>query len=220
MRGCSGAIEKATVAEDGSLHTNVIGNVAPAGLCGSGLIDAAAELLRHGLLTCQGKFQTPDALPKTTPEDLTRRIINDGRQSAFLMADAEESSDGRPILLTQRDLRELQLAAGAVRAGILILLRRAGLHPEELDRVLIGGGFGNFIRRNNAQRIGLLPSHIEHHRIRYMGNTALAGAKLVALSRSAGELAERLAGRTQHIDLSTEPGFQDLFADAMIFPDR
>ena len=107
-------------------------------------------------------------------------------QPAFQLAAASETAGGGPILLTQRDLRELQLATGAIRAGIALLLRRHGLEPCELDRVLVGGGFGNFIRRSNAQRIGLLPWHIEHRRIRYQGNTSLAGARLTAVSRRPG----------------------------------
>ena len=86
--------------------------------------------------------------------------------------------------------------------------------------MLIGGGFGNFIRRSNAQRIGLLPAEIEHRRIRYMGNTSLAGARLAALSRRARQLAEELARRTEHVDLSTDADFQRAFADAMIFPEE
>ncbi len=168
----------------------MIGGVPPAGLCGSGLIDVAAELLRHGLLTPQGRLQTPDQLPAGVPADLAQRIILHQGQAAFLLAEGSETADGRPIILTQRDLRELQLATGAIRAGIAILLRRAGLGPKDLDRVLIGGGFGNFIRRSNAQRIGLLPAEIEHRRIRYMGNTSLAGARLAAVSLEA-----RRAGR-------------------------
>ena len=97
-------------------------------------------------------------------------------QPALELAAADETARGRPILLTQRDLRELQLATGAIRAGITLLLRRHGLKPCELDRVLVAGGFGNFIRRSNAQRIGLLPWRLEHRRIRYQGNTSLAGA--------------------------------------------
>jgi len=217
MRGSTGAIEKVVV--DGRLRINVIGNVAPVGLCGSGLIDVAAELLRHGLLTPQGRLQTPDQLPAGVPPDLARRIIlHDGR-AAFLLASQSETADGRPLLLTQRDLRELQLAAGAIRAGIVLLVRQAGLEPAQLQRVLIGGGFGNFIRRSNAQRIGLLPSAIEHRRIRYLGNTSLAGARLAALSRRGRQLAEELARRTEHVDLSTDAAFQDAFAEAMTFPE-
>jgi uncharacterized 2Fe-2S/4Fe-4S cluster protein (DUF4445 family) len=217
MRGCTGAIEKVVV--DGHLRTNVIGNVPPVGLCGSGLIDVAAELLRHHVLTPQGRLLPPDQLPADVLPDFAKRmIVQDGRVS-FLLAAAAETG-GEPILLTQRDLRELQLATGAIRAGIVILLQQAGLRPKDLRRVLIGGGFGNFIRRSNAQRIGLLPCEIEHRRIRYMGNTSLAGARLAALSRQARRTAEELARRTEHVDLSTDKEFHTAFADSMIFPEE
>ncbi|HEY4761088.1 MAG TPA: ASKHA domain-containing protein, partial [Thermoguttaceae bacterium] len=178
MRGSAGAIEKVVV--DSRLRINVIGNVAPLGLCGSGLIDAAAELLRHRVLSSQGKLLTPDQLPSDVLPDLRRRIILYEGKVAFLLVDQEESAMGRPLVLTQRDFRELQLASGAIRAGTGILLRRAGLKPKDLSEVLIGGGFGNFIRRKNAQRIGLLPNQIEHHQILYRGNTSLAGSRLAA----------------------------------------
>jgi uncharacterized 2Fe-2S/4Fe-4S cluster protein (DUF4445 family) len=122
-------------------------------------------------------------------------------------------------VLTQRDLRELQLATGAIRAGIGILLKNAGLEPADLDRVLIGGGFGNFIRRSNAQRIGLLPWGVEHRRIRYQGNTSLAGARLVAMSQGARRRADELARATEHVDLSCDTDFHAAFADAMLFPE-
>ena len=121
--------------------------------------------------------------------------------------------------LTQRDLREVQLASGAIRAGVELLLKQHGLRPKDLDRVLLAGGFGNYIRRGNAQRIGLLPPDIEHQRIRYRGNTSLAGARLVSLSRRCREACETLAARTEHIDLSRDPAFAETFADAMIFPE-
>ena len=218
MRGSEGAIEKVVV--DGRLRINVIGNVPPTGLCGSALIDAAAELLRHGLLTPQGRLLLPDDLPADVSDDLAGRVVRHDGQAAFQLAGASETAHGRPILLTQRDLRELQLACGAIRAGIDLLLRRHGLRPEDLDRVYVGGGFGNFIRRSNAQRIGLLPGQIEHGRIRYQGNTALAGARLAAVSRRVRVLADQIARRIEHVDLSREPDFQTAFADAMIFPEE
>lgn len=218
MRGATGAIEKVVV--DGRLRTNVIGNVPPVGLCGSGLIDVAAELLRHQILTPQGRLLPPDELPAGVLPDLAERVLLQDGKTAFLLASAAESGMERPIVLTQRDVRELQLATGAIRAGIVILLQQAGLRPQDLERVLIGGGFGNFIRRNNAQRIGLLPCEIEHRRIRYMGNTSLAGARLAALSRQARQAAEDIALRTEHVDLSTDKAFQQAFADAMLFPEE
>jgi uncharacterized 2Fe-2S/4Fe-4S cluster protein (DUF4445 family) len=223
MRGCTGAIEKVTIEKDPNtaerrLQLQVIGNVQPVGLCGSGLIDIAAELLRHGILTPQGRLLPPDELPPDTPPDLARRVVQQEGRTAFVLATPEQTGD-RPILLTQRDLRELQLATGAIRAGIALLLHRAGLKPDALQHVLIGGGFGNFIRRSNAQRIGLLPTELDRQRIFYMGNTSLAGIQRAALSLQARHDAETLARRTKHVDLSTDPEFQNYFADCMIFPD-
>ena len=136
-----------------------------------------------------------------------------------MVAGEEESGTGKPIVLTQRDVRQLQLASGAIRAGVTILLKRAAVEPDELQNVFIGGGFGNFIRRGNAQRMGLLPVGIPPDRIRYRGNTSLAGAELVAVSRRARKLAEELARRAEHVDLSSDPDFHHVFAESMIFPE-
>jgi uncharacterized 2Fe-2S/4Fe-4S cluster protein (DUF4445 family) len=122
------------------------------------------------------------------------------------------------VALTQRDVREVQLGSGAVRAGIILLLRQAGLDVSDLGLVLIAGGFGNFIRRSSAQRIGLLPGGIDHTRIRYVGNVSLAGAQAALLSGDARRVGEDLARRVKHVELSTMEGFQDAFADAMFFP--
>ncbi len=217
MRASVGAIEK-VVLRNGDLHINVIGNAPPVGLCGSALIDAAAELLRAGLLTPEGRLLANDQLPPATPEPLCRRLVPDHGKLAVVLAWESDSGHGRPVTLTQRDLRELQLASGAIRAGIAILLRRAQLLPTDLDAVLLAGGFGNFIRRSNAQRIGLLPGEVPRQRIRFVGNTSLAGARWAALSVSARREAERLAGQTEHVDLSSDPEFHTTFARSMIFP--
>ncbi len=136
-----------------------------------------------------------------------------------MLADETAVAGGKKVALTQRDVREVQLASGAIRAGIELLLKRQGLQPKDLDRVLLAGGFGNYIRRGNAQRMGLLPPGIQHQRIRYQGNTALAGARLVGLSRRCREACEALAARTEHVDLSLEPDFAATFAEAMMFPE-
>jgi uncharacterized 2Fe-2S/4Fe-4S cluster protein (DUF4445 family) len=224
MRASSGAIEK--VVCDGRLRLNVIGNVLPIGLCGSALIDLAAELLRYGVITSDGKLLAAGQLPDGLLPELRRRVIDsrtgvspvEQGKPAFLLVAEEESGTGKPIVLTQRDVRELQLASGAIRAGMTILLRRAGLEPADLDAILVAGGFGNFIRRSNAQRIGLLPPELPRQRIRFHGNTSLAGARLLALSQEARRRAEELARRTEHVDLSADPDFRWAFAEAMIFP--
>ena len=216
MRACEGAIEKVLFDED--VHLGVIGDAAPTGLCGSGLIDLAAELLRCGIVSRQGRLLSGRELPGDLPESLRRRVVADEAGGvSFVLAGGE--ADGPPIALTQKDVREVQLATGAIRAGINILLRNAGLAGGDLSRVLIAGGFGSFIRRSRAQRIGLLPGEIEHPRIQYVGNASLSGARWALLSTALRRRAEDLARSTTHVELSMDPNFQTEFADAMIFPE-
>jgi uncharacterized 2Fe-2S/4Fe-4S cluster protein (DUF4445 family) len=213
MRAAEGAIEK--VVFDGELQMNVIGGVAPIGLCGSALVDVAAELLRCGLLDSMGRLRdAPGAC-----EPLRRRIrFDEAGDVEFLLA---AGGNGKPdVVLKQRDIRELQLATGALRAGVNILLKQAGLTPGDLTLVLIAGGFGSFIRRSNAQRIGLIPAEVSHEKISYVGNVSLHGAKWVLLSDAARKKAEELARKTKHVDLSADMDFQTAFADAMIFPEQ
>jgi uncharacterized 2Fe-2S/4Fe-4S cluster protein (DUF4445 family) len=217
MRASQGAIEKVVV--DHELRIHVIGHVSPLGLCGSALIDATAELLRHGIVSPQGRLLSREELPTGVLPDLAARIELREQQTAFVLAGGPGAAGGTKVAITQRDLREVQLASGAIRAGIELLLKRHGLRPKDLDRVLLAGGFGNYIRRGNALRMGLLPIGIEHHQIRYQGNTSLAGARLAGLSRHCRAACEDLAARTEHVDLSMESDFADVFSDAMIFPE-
>lgn len=228
MRAAAGAIEK--VVFDGDLRCGVIGDAPPAGLCGSGLIDLAAELLRAGFISPEGRLLPPEELPAAAPEALRRRmVLGANGQSEFLLgaSDTEPALAGdpsaprrTPLSLTARDVRELQLATGAIRAGITILLQQAGLKTKHLKRVLVAGGFGSFIRRSNAQRIGLLPAEVDHRRIHYIGNSSLEGARLALVSVEARRRAETLAGRTRHVELSQDAEFQTVFADSMIFPEE
>ena len=217
MRAATGAIEK--VVFDDDVHCNVIGidNADPIGLCGSGLIDAAAGLLDAGLVTPEGRMLGPDELDASAPQAIARRLRpGDNGQGEFLLA--ASGASGGDVTLTQRDIRELQLATGAIRAGIRILLKPASLECGDLARVLIAGGFGSFIRRSCAQRIGLLPTEIDHSRIRYVGNASLNGARWALLSTAARSRADQLARQTTHVELSMDTAFQTEFAEAMIFP--
>lgn len=216
MRASNGAIEKVVV--DGQFRFQTIGGAPPVGICGSALVDLAAELLRHQVLSSEGRLRLPDELPDGVLPDLRRRVVVDQGKASFVLAFPGDAGAAAPVAVTQRDFRELQLASGAIRAGIHVLLRQAGVQTSDLERVLLAGGFGNFIRRKNAQRIGLLPEGIPRQRIVYQGNTSLAGAQLAAFSRTARTLAEELARRTRHVDLSSDPEFRWAFADAMLFP--
>jgi uncharacterized 2Fe-2S/4Fe-4S cluster protein (DUF4445 family) len=215
MRATAGAIEKVLV-RDGDVHVHTIGHVAPVGLCGTALIDAVAEMLRHGVMDETGRILPADEQPVGLAPGLRRRIVFAGENGRFVLA---EGKDGREtVSLCQHDIRELQLASGAIRAGIDTLLLRAGLAPEQLDAVLLAGGFGNFIRRNNAQRIGLLPP-LPHDRIRFIGNASSMGAKMALLSTRERARAEALRKQAVHVDLSMDTNFQSAFGMAMIFPD-
>ena len=219
MRAARGAIEKVVL--DNDVHLGTIGNAPPSGICGSGLIDLVAELLNHGIVTQEGQLLPPSELPATLSKALGKRVrLTAEGSTEFLVASRARGQAEEPILLTQRDIREVQLGAGAIRAGTSILLKKAGIRPGNIRSVLLAGGFGNFIRRNHAQRIGLLPDGIDHERIAYVGNASLSGAKWALLSVDARKRVEALARQTQHIDLSRDPDFQAEFAEAMIFPEH
>jgi uncharacterized 2Fe-2S/4Fe-4S cluster protein (DUF4445 family) len=215
MRATAGAIEKVLINHDVTI--NVVGNAQPAGLCGTALIDTVAELLRHGIVDETGRIAPPEEAPRALPEALRKRLVVIGGQTHFLLARGEETASGEPIYLWQKDVRELQLATGAIRSAINILLRRAGLVASDLREVLLAGAFGNFIRRRNARRIGLLPQ-IPCERIRFIGNAASFGAKLVLLSATERASVTALRRKAEHVDLSQDPEFQGEFGKAMVFP--
>jgi uncharacterized 2Fe-2S/4Fe-4S cluster protein (DUF4445 family) len=218
MRAAEGAIEKVSVM-DGRLVCGTIGGSEAQGICGSGLIDAAAEMLRCGAVTPEGRLVAAEEMSATVPVDLSRRVETgaDGKQR-FLLTAGDSAGDQDRVAITQRDVRELQLASGAIRAATQMLLKRAGLTAADLDTVLVAGGFGSFIRRNNAQRIGLLPAGVAHDRIRFVGNVALRGAQWALLSSEVRAEAERLARNIELVELSTDHDFHRVFADAMVFP--
>jgi uncharacterized 2Fe-2S/4Fe-4S cluster protein (DUF4445 family) len=216
MRATSGAIEKVVI--DDSVLYNVIGNVKPVGICGTALIDAVAGLLRVGIIDSTGRILEESELPDTVPGKLRKRLISRSGDSAFVLVESNETASGEAICLWQRDIREFQLASAAIRAGITILLNRAGMQASDLGALLLAGAFGNFIRRGNARRTGLLPQ-IPCDRIRFIGNAASLGAKLALLSVNERKYAEELRRKTKHVDLSLDPDFQIQFSDAMMFPE-
>ncbi|MDR1958264.1 MAG: ASKHA domain-containing protein [Planctomycetaceae bacterium] len=214
----AGAIEQVDIEQtvDGpKVKIQTIGNVSARGICGSGLIDAAAELLRTGIILPSGQMLTREKLHGKFSAGMKDRLSDLDKQRYFILA---KSSNGTTVRLTQKDIRQLQLAAGAIRTGITLLLRQANLREEDLQTVYLAGGFGNYIRRENAQRLGILPSGIPVERIRFCGNTSLAGAKQVLLSRDRYETALQIARLAQHVDLAAFPDFQEVFTECMTFP--
>lgn len=223
MRASRGAIEQIWWDRDRGLQYRVIGQQRPAGLCGSALLDLLALLLESGLVTPQGRMVPPGEIStsgdRSADQLLGNRIVFQDEAAAFMVVPADATSTGRPIIFTQRDVRQLQLAIGAIRAGTEILLSHLGISPSQLQAVYLAGGFGNYIRRRNAQRVGLLPPGVPTAKIRFSGNTSLLGAKLALVSREIRQKAEVVARRVHHVDLSRDPNFRWRFAEAMIFPE-
>jgi uncharacterized 2Fe-2S/4Fe-4S cluster protein (DUF4445 family) len=218
MRAIHGAVEKVVFDED--VHCSTIGGASPVGICGSGLIDLAAELLNSGVLATNGRLLYGDELPARLTDVIKRRVRkNKNGQVEFLIYKPQKGQQGPSITITQQDIRELQLALGAMRAGIEIMLHKTNIKIEDVQKVFVAGGFGYFIRRANAQKIGLLPTKLPHNRISFIGNSSLDGARLALLSTDARSKAEQIAGKTSHVQLSLDHEFQTTFVDAMIFPD-
>lgn len=214
MRAATGAIDRVSIDED--VHWHAIGERRPRGICGSGLVDVLAEMLGAGVVNSMGKIVDADELETQGKPRLAKRILGTGRQKAFVIVLPNESSNGEAIQLTQRDVRELQLAKGAMRAGIEILLKELGIGRDEVKAVYLAGAFGNYIRPESALGIGLLP-YLAQARIVPVGNAAGSGAKMALLSDSARRAAAELVRRTEYLELSGRPDFQGEFAEAMLF---
>jgi len=212
MRASAGAIEKVVIDED--VHINVIDNTAPKGVCGTGLIDAAAEMLRCGIIDESGRILSKSSLKGKVQPQILKRIVERNGSNDFMLAG--ESVSAKAIFITQKDVRELQLAKGAIYAGIKILEDKLGIKDDEIEEVLLAGAFGNFIRRENARAIGLIPD-LPLERIRFIGNAASSGAKLVLLSENMRSKVEEISVNTEYIELSNSVDFQDRFAEAMFF---
>ncbi len=222
MRAMSGAISRVGLCSRGMIEIGVVDSVKPAlGLCGTGLLDAAAVLLSSGLMDMTGRILDQDELSELTPPVSPGLAMilheDDDGMAVWLERPAGRGSFG--VSLTQRDVREFQLAKGAVAAGVKVLLNVAGLEPEQVDRVLLAGGFGNYLDPASAVAVGLLPSGIAVDKVRSVGNASLAGARLCLLSEEERTEAEQLSRHVNYIELSGRPDFQEYFAEEMMFPE-
>jgi uncharacterized 2Fe-2S/4Fe-4S cluster protein (DUF4445 family) len=215
VRAARGAIEKVVI--DGDVRVNVIGSHAPRGMCGSGVLDAIAELLKAGIVEYTGRMLEPGELPEALSDAVRERVIEFDGQPAFVLAHAEQSATDEAIVLTQRDVREIQLGKGAISAGTSIILREYGIGVDDVDRVLLAGAFGNYVRAETVIRIGLLPD-VPASKVEFIGNAAGTGARMVLAGKTCRETAEEIARTTEYIELAGRPDFQMEFAAAMMFP--
>ncbi|TME39969.1 MAG: DUF4445 domain-containing protein [Chloroflexi bacterium] len=205
MRATVGAIEGVQLSDRVELQI-IGGDVPPEGICGSGLVDAVAQLLLAGLLEYSGRFKKPEDVPHHPLHD---RLIDVDGMRAFLLADG--------VYLTQRDIRELQFAKGSIATGIKVLMDILGVTVDDLDEVLLGGSFGSYLNPESAKIIGLVPP-VAVDRIIAVGNSAGEGAKIALLSYRERQVAFELPSRIEYIELSGRSDFNDSFISVLGFP--
>ncbi len=199
MRGTEGAVDHVSF-QNGSWHYTTIGNQPAVGLCGSGLLDLTAQLLKNGFLDKSGNLNSGQKDPKR-----------------FLLVPPELAGNKKGVYLTQKDIREIQLAKAAIAAGIRILMKKLFITEEDIACLYIAGAFGNYMNPVSAGTIGLFPISLVEQ-IRPIGNAAGEGAKIALLNANEWRLADRLAESVEFVELAILPEFQDCFVDELEFP--
>jgi uncharacterized 2Fe-2S/4Fe-4S cluster protein (DUF4445 family) len=216
MRAVEGAIDSVVIGQD--VQLGVIGGTAPRGICGSGLIDAVAGMLKAGIIDSAGRFVESEPDRAGLYPGLRSRLLKNGSGAGFLLAPGRLTATGKDIVITQKDIKELQLAKAAIAAGVRVLLQEMGISAGGIHEVLLAGAFGSHVKKESALAIGLLPP-VSPYRIKSIGNAAGDGAILCLISRAERTRALSLGSRVEHIDLSSRADFYDKFVDALPFPD-
>jgi len=218
MRAADGAIEVVKLADD--VELGVIGDVEPRGLCGSGLVDAVAELVKVGLLDASGRYVADDVAKEVAPalaDRLTSLTSDRGEERIFVLH--RPAPDAEPedcVVLTQRDVRELQFAKAAISTGWTLLLEELRLEHRDVQQVLLAGSFGSYLSAASAVRIGLVPT-LPVLRIVAAGNVAGEGAKMALLSIRERAGARALLEEVTYVELSDRAEFNDRFVDQLGF---
>jgi uncharacterized 2Fe-2S/4Fe-4S cluster protein (DUF4445 family) len=215
MRASEGAIEGIRISADG-LTLDVIGDVEPVGMCGSGLVDAVAELVHCGLLDHSGRFIPDEAAAESHP-GLASRLTMIGKERVFVLDWRGGDDPERSVFLSQRDVRELQFAKASIATGWSILMHELGIEPGDISQVLLAGSFGAYLTPLSAVRIGLVPK-IALPRIVSAGNVAGEGAKIAALSVRERAEAYSILREVEYVELSGRSDFNDMFVDELAFP--
>ncbi len=217
MRAAEGAIERVWIdptTKEAAIQVIGSGNESgaparPRGICGSGIIDVAAELFKAGLLLADGRFSKEVACPRLRP-DVKGKL-------EYVLAWGDETATGQDIVITQKDIRAIQLAKAALYAGVTLLMRRLGIN--RIDRVILAGAFGSYINVESALILGLFPD-CAVEQVQVVGNAAGEGAKQALFDRCKREEAARIARMVEFVETAVDPDFSTHFADAMYFPHR
>ena len=213
MRAASGAIERIDLSDEG-VAIKVIGDCKPIGICGSGIIDAIGEMVRVGVVDKTGKLLAPEKLTKKGVAPKIIELIGKDDDGYYLTL--FKDPEGEDIKITQKDVREIQLAKAAIKAGEETLMNAVGISLDELEKVSIAGAFGSYIRKESAVNCGLIPD-IDHEKIFSIGNSAGIGASMALLSKEAFDTTVHTAQTIEHIELATRSDFQEKYMLAMRF---
>ncbi len=206
MRAAPGAVERIR-AIDGRIVYQTIDGAPPVGICGSGILDGVAELRRIGVVRPNGAMNM-DSHPRV------RR--SDGRREFLLVPEGERDAP-HDVVITRKDINEIQLAKAAIRAGIEVLLSEAGCRAEQLDRVVVAGAFGTYLDVDSAVAVGMFPP-LPHERFLQVGNAAGIGAKLTLVSQRCRTTAQEIAQRMEYVELTTHPRFVEIYAESLMLP--
>lgn len=207
MRAASGAIEKVWIDNDFRVSYKTIDDKKARGICGSGIIDAVAEMLKVGLIDTSGRIQ-----------QIGSDVRDGGSGREFVLVPKEETETGKEdIVITQDDIREIQKAKAAIYAGFMTLVRKGGLDRRALAEIIIAGAFGNYIDPKNARIIGMIPE-LPLEKISFTGNTAGSGARLCLKSLDARREAQIVASKVKYIELAAQPIFEEEYINAMYLP--
>ncbi len=212
MRGTTGAIDHISI--DNEFKYTVIGDALPRGIAGSGIVDVVAELLKIGIVNEKGRILKPEEIDHPIGKKHRDRIQEIDGILSFVIE--TNTATGEPIYISQKDVRELQLAKGAIAAGIQVLLKTYGAKVEEIEQVYLAGAFGNYLSEASVCKIGLIPPELEG-KIKGIGNAAGAGAKLSLLSQEEYRRAVSLSKKIKYIELSAHPDFRGIFFNKMNF---
>jgi len=214
MRAARGSIESVRI-ENGEVKVRIIENAEPIGICGSGLIDAVAQMLDAGLINYKGNIlKESDAVSLGLSTDLAARLRNGHSGNEFVLVWKDQGED---IVITQKDIREVQLAKGAVYGGIIILMQCLGVELEQLDEIMLAGAFGSYINKRSILRIGMVPN-VSEDKITHIGNAAGVGACMALLSERERKEADIQSKEAEHIELALHPDFEKEYINAMYFP--
>jgi uncharacterized 2Fe-2S/4Fe-4S cluster protein (DUF4445 family) len=208
VRAVEGAVYQVVVAADGSVSYQTIGGKPPVGLCGSGVVDAVAGLVRAGVINSFGIINREHPMVRVNPQDLVPE---------FVLAAAKESGAKRDLVLSQGDISAIQLAKAAVASGIDALTASAGIQPSEIQKVIVAGAFGTRLSLESAIGLGMLPD-LPRERFSQVGNAAGTGARMVLTSATEKRSAEALARQIHYLELAAHPRFGHLFSQALKFP--